>query len=382
MAEGLAKKMTVIQLLPALEGGGVERGVVEVVQALTEQSHRAIVVSSGGRLVQEIESLGGEHFTLPIHKKSVTTFATIRPLQRLVRETQANILHARSRVPAWVGYLAWRTMKKSSRPAWLTTVHGLHSVSLYSKIMTSGQRVEVVSYTVRDYVLEHYPKTDPNKLALNHRGVDRADFTYGYQPSPDWLEQWSRDYPQLRDQFVITLAGRITRLKGHHDLINAVQNLRDRGVPAHGLIVGGEDPRRLGYAQELREAVATKGLDDAITFTGHRSDMRDILAVSGAVVSLSTKPESFGRSVLEAVRLGRPVVGYDHGGVGEVLAAVYPEGRTPLNDPTALADRLFRIANEEVNLPQPSNQFLLSDMLDRSIAMYEQAVQLRDGNRS
>lgn len=363
--------MTVIQLLPALEAGGVERGVVEVAQALVERGHRAIVVSSGGRQAEHVEALGGEHVTMPIHRKSLMTLRCVRTLRKLVRDTNADVLHARSRVPAWVGYLAWRSMPKASRPAWVTTVHGLNSVGFYSRIMTTGQRVEVVSQTVRDYVLSNYPKVDPEKLVLNHRGVDPGDFTYGYQPNADWLARWHAEYPQLNGAFVITLAGRITRLKGHHDLINAVATLQRRGINAHGLIVGDEDPRRLAYAKELRQAVTQRGLDAYITFTGHRPDIKDVLAVSGAVVSLSTKPESFGRSVLEAVRLGRPVVGYDHGGVGEVLATVYPDGRVPLSNANALADRLAAIATGKTRPPQPTDAFPLSAMLDRSIALYE-----------
>lgn len=375
MDEGVtATRMTVIQLLPGLEAGGVERGVVEVVGALAARGHRAIVVSSGGRLVKEIQSLGGEHVSLPIHKKSPMTLGTIRPLRRLIQETGATVVHARSRVPAWVGSLALRRIRADQRPAWVTSVHGLHSVSRYSRIMTTGQRVEVVSETIRKYVLDNYPGTEPDKLVLNHRGVDPSGFPHGYQPDADWLAQFGKDYPQLGGQFVVSLAGRITRLKGHHDLIRAVGKLRERGIEAHGLIVGDEDPRRLAYAQELHDAVAAQGLSDHVTFTGHRSDIREVLAVSNAVVSLSTKPESFGRSVLEAVRLGRPVVGYDHGGVGEVLAQIYPAGLTPLNDAEALADRLADVAQGKAGPPGPIDHFLLSDMLDRTVAIYEDAA--------
>eukprot|EP00752_Nemacystus_decipiens_P013708 g12161.t1 len=358
-------------------GRGVQslRGVVEVVGALVEQGHRAIVVSSGGRLVDQIISLGGEHVERPIHKKSPMTLRHIGAIRRLCASTQADVLHARSRVPAWLGYLAWRGMPKRQRPAWVTTVHGLYSVSAYSKIMASGQQVEVVSNTVRDYVLNNYPSTNPDKLFLNHRGVDPSDFPYGYQPSQAWRENWEKQYPELKDKFVITLAGRITRLKGHHDLFDAVQHLQLQGVNAHALIVGSEDPRRLAYAKELRESVVSKGLSEHVTFTGHRSDIKEVIAVSDAVVSLSTKPESFGRSVLEAVRLGRPVVGYDHGGVGEILGEVYPEGRTPLRDSDSLVDRLAQVASGSVAPPGPiGDAFLLSDMLDRTIAMYREAA--------
>ncbi|MEM9348000.1 MAG: glycosyltransferase family 4 protein [Planctomycetota bacterium] len=367
-----------MQLLPGLESGGVERGAVEVNQALCERRMSSTVVSSGGRLVQAIEASGGEHVTMPIHRKSPATLLQVRALRRLIQARRVDVLHARSRVPAWVAYLAWRKLPASKRPAFITTVHGLYSVSRYSRIMTAGERVEVVSETVRQYVLNNYPGTDEAKLVLNHRGVDPAQFPHGYQPGADWLIAWRKAYPELEGKFVITLAGRITRLKGHHDLIAAVSHLRDNGIDAHALIVGDEDPRRLAYAKELRQAVAQRGLGDHVTFTGHRSDIKEVLAVSDAIVSLSTKPESFGRSVLEAVRRGRPVVGYNHGGVGEVLGEVYPDGQTPLKDGVKLVDRLAKIARGELPPPQPiGDKFLLGDMLDRTIVMYQEASSCR-----
>ena len=363
--------MKVMQLLPGLDSGGVERGTVEVNQALCERGINSIVVSSGGRLVESLQAHGGEHITLPIHRKSLVTLLQVRSLRRLICERGVDVLHARSRVPAWVAYLAWRKMPPKSRPVFITTIHGLYSVNWYSKIMTAGQRVEVVSNTASKYALRNYPGTDPGKLILNHRGVDPEAFVHGYQPSQDWLTTWQHDYPGMSGKFVIALAGRITRLKGHHELIEAVGQLRSGGIDAHALIVGDEDPRRLKYAEELRQSIARLGLNKHVTFTGHRSDIKEVLAVSSAVVSLSTKPESFGRSVLEAVRLGRPVVGYDHGGVGEVLSQAYPQGLIPLGDAAALADRLSQIATGHAAPPGPiGDLFLLSDMLDRTLAMY------------
>lgn len=367
--------MNVMQLLPSLESGGVERGTIEVSQELCRRGMKSTVVSSGGRLLESLTAHGGEHIEMPIHRKSLATLLQVRALRRLISERKVDVLHARSRVPAWVAYWAWRKMPTRDRPVFITTIHGLYSVSRYSKIMTAGQRVEVVSNTVREYALTSYPGTDPGKLVLNHRGVDPIQFPHGYQPTQAWLAQWQQAYPSLAGKFVITLAGRITRLKGHHQLIDAVGQLRRKGVDAHALIVGDEDPRRLKYAEELRQAVVSQGLADHVTFTGHRSDIKEVLAISSAVVSLSTKPESFGRSVLEAVRLGRPVVGYDHGGVGEVLSEVYPEGRTPLKDTKELVNRLAQIARGEVVPPNPiGDKFLLSDMLDRTISMYQDAV--------
>lgn len=123
----------------------------------------------------------------------------------------------------------------------------------------------------------------------------------------------------------MTLPGRMTRLKGHEDFIELMKRLTESGLPVWGLVVGGEDRRRKAYAEEIKQCARQAGLDNLI-FTGHRSDLREIFAVSNVVLSLSTQPESFGRTVLEALSLGVPVVGYDHGGVGEILNSLFPEG--------------------------------------------------------
>ncbi len=365
-------RLTVVQTLPALHAGGVERGTVEVAGALVERGHRAVVVSAGGRMTAELEALGAEHVTMPIHAKSPATLRVIRPLRSLLRDLDADILHARSRVPAWVSYLARRRMPPDSRPHFVTSVHGLYSVNRWSAIMTRGEVVEAVSYAARDYILANYPRVPESRIRVVHRGVDPADFPHGFTPSAAWLERWRRELPSLDGRGLITMIGRITRLKGHAEFIGLIAQLRDAGTPVHGVIVGGEDPRRAGYARELRELIRLKNLEHHIIFTGHRDDAREIAAISDVVMSLSTTPESFGRSVLEALRLGTPVLGWDHGGVGEVLAVVHPGGAVPLGDTAELARRAAGLLARPKSLVPPTAHFTKREMLDRTIALYEE----------
>ena len=204
--------------------------------------------------------------------------------------------------------------------------------------------------------------------------MDPALCPHGYRPPDRWTQEWRLRYPHLRDKFVVVLAGRLTRLKGHHDLLDLLERRAPPELPLHGLIVGGEDPKRTAYAAELRDAVQQRGLSDRVTFTGHRDDLRDILASSDAALSLSTKPESFGRAVLESVALGVPTFGYDHGGVGEVLARVYPPGRIPKGDLDTLADALHALARGDIAAPADDptlGGFTLQAMLDRTLTMYE-----------
>lgn len=363
-------RLSVAQLLPALDGGGVERGTLEVARELVRQGHRSAVISAGGRLVPELLRDGSEHLTWPLGAKSPRTLRWIWPLRRWLAEQRIDILHARSRLPAWIGWLAWRGMDPLTRPRFVTTVHGLYSVSRYSAVMTRGERVIAVSETVRAYLQRHYPQLPAERVRVIHRGVDSRAFPYGYRPSSDWLADWYRRFPQLREGSVLTLPGRLSRLKGHEDFIELIARLRARGLSVRGLVVGGPEPRRQRYADGLREIVRSRGLGDVVLFAGHRGDMREVYAVSTVVLSLSAKPESFGRTVLEALSLGVPVIGYDHGGVGEILGRIYPAGSVPAGDLDTLTARVVEWLSAAPPVP-PDPGFPLQRMLDETLALYE-----------
>lgn len=277
-------------------------------------------------------------------------------------------------MPAWVCWLAWRKMNPLTRPRLVSTVHGLHSVSRYSEIVTCGERVIVVSEAVRRYVSENYPRCDTGKLRLIYRGINPREYPRDHRPHSEWLAQWYAGFPQLLDKRVITLAGRLTRLKGHHDFLRLIARLKAQGLPVHGLVVGGEDPKRLAYAKEIYQQTEALGLAGDISFTGHRSDLRDIYAVSDVILSLSTQPESFGRTVLEPLSEGRPVVGYAHGGVAEILDALYPQGAVPVGDIDGAAERITRIVDGNMPPPAPNHRFLLDTMTGETIELYRELL--------
>jgi len=356
-------------MLPALESGGVEKGTLEVGRYLAGHGHRSIVISAGGRMVAQLEREGSEHLKWPVGAKRLTTLRYIWKVREFLARERPDILHLRSRLPAWIGYWAWQGLPQESRPHLVTTVHGLYSVNRYSAIMTRGERVIAVSNTVRDYILTNYPLADPARIKVIHRGVDPAEFPHGYQPSPEWLAQWRAQYPQLQGKYVITLPGRLTRWKGQEDFIRIIAGLKQRGLPVHGVIVGDAHPRKQYFAVELRAQVRAAGLENDITFTGHRGDLREIMAVSDVVLSLSTDPEAFGRTTLEALSLGVPVAGYNHGGVGEQLAAILPEGCIPVGDAGYAAELVQRWLSEPPQVPQ-TQLFTLERMLNDTLNVY------------
>lgn len=359
--------MTVLQLLPALDGGGVERGTLEVAAALTRAGHRSLVISRGGRLVAALERSGSMHFRWAIGRKSPLTLALVPALRRLLREQCVDILHARSRVPAWVAWLAWRGMPNTARPAFVTTVHGLYSVNRYSAVMVRGERIIAVSDVVRDYIARHYPETDIGRVQVIHRGVDPNAYPHGYRPPRAWLTDWQRAHPELAGKRILTLAGRLSPGKGHHDLIELLAALGDRGYPAHGLAVG--DPRNPKDPYPARLAAAAARRDVALTILGHRRDLREIMAISDLVVAPSRHPESFGRTVLEALSLGVPTIGYDHGGVGEILRECYPAGRVANGDIAALTATASELLARPIAVAA-GNPFTLERMLKLTLALY------------
>jgi glycosyltransferase involved in cell wall biosynthesis len=362
-------KLTVVQVLPALESGGVERGTLEVGKYLVEHGHRSIVVSAGGRMVEQLLREGSEHVTWDIGRKSLWTLRLIPRLRRFLRENKVNVLHARSRMPAWFCYLAWKGMDPRTRPHFVTTVHGMYSVNAYSAVMTKGEAVIAVSETIRDYIRQNYPTPPPDSIAVIPRGIDRTAYPYGYSPPQEWLIPWREAFPELAGKRVLLLPGRITRLKGHEDFLKLVATLVSAGHQVHGLIVGGADPRKRAYLSELETLARTLGIGHAITFTGQRSDLREIMAVSDIVLSLSTQPESFGRTVLEAMSLGVPVIGYDHGGVGEQLRLMLPEGRIHVRDEAALASKVADWLKSPPDIPR-EHPYTLQGMLDATLATY------------
>lgn len=366
--------MKIVQILPELNAGGVERGTLEIAAHLVHEGHDAIVVSNGGRLVGELESSGARHVAMPVHRKSLATLFQVRAMRKFLTQEKPDIVHIRSRVPGWVTWLAWRGMNPASRPRLVSTVHGFYSINFYSAIMTKGERVIAVSNCIQDYILENYPQTPKGKTRVIPRGIEPRDYRADYQPPADWLVGWDSEHPTLAGKCVLLLPGRITRLKGHEDFFSLIAALKAGGIPVHGLVAGDTHAKKRDYMDELRSSVKRLGIEAALTFLGHRTDIREVMAVSDIIMALSQQPESFGRTVLEALALGKRVVGYDCGGVGELLGLLFPEGRVPLGNCTRLLEVTRTVIQD---LPRPlavGDPFTLEAMCRSTEAVYRELV--------
>ncbi len=370
------RRLTVVQMIPALDSGGAERSTLEIGRALVAAGHWSLVISSGGRLVEQLRAEGSEHVPLDLGRKSLRTLQHVAPLKRLLTELKPDVVHARSRLPAWMAQLALRGLQP--QPHFVTTVHGLNSPGVYSGVMVRGERVIVVSQTVRDYVLAHYPRLDRSRIRVIPRGIDREAFPYGHRADEAWRSAFFAEYPALAGAPLLTLPGRGTRLKGHAEAIELVAALKSRGIATRLLLLGVVETGREAYLAELRDLAAARGVADAVVMAPPRSDVRDVYAISDLVLQLSTQPEAFGRTVIEALALCRPVLGYAHGGVGELLAELYPAGRVPAGDRERLVERaaeLLRLAPPIA----PLASYRLDDMQRATLELYaELAAAPRD----
>ncbi|RRJ96351.1 glycosyltransferase [Opitutaceae bacterium TAV4] len=362
--------MKILQILPELNSGGVECVTLELAEHLARNGHEALVVSNGGRLVPDLEAKGGRHIAMPVHRKRLSSLLQVRPLRHLFERERPDVVHIHSRVPGWLAWFAWRRMLPATRPRLVSTVHGFYSVNAYSAIMTRGERVIAVSECTRDYITKNYPRTPTERICVIPHGIDLEKYPRDYWPSAKWLQAWRAQYPELAGRIVLVLPGRITRLKGHEAFFDLLAALRREGVPAHGLIVGDVHPKKRAYLCELQQKVQSGGLDKFVTFTGHRPDLREIMAVSNVIYSLSVQPESFGLTTLEAAALGRPVIGWDHGGVTELLRKLYPEGLVPLGDASALLNAT-RAVLRGASAPKPiSHPWTRAAMCETTLATW------------
>lgn len=376
----MSRPLTVVQLLPELNVGGVERGTLQIARALVDAGHRALVISGGGRLVPELLASGAEHITLGVGEKRLGSLRIVSVLRRLFAGEDIDIVHARSRLPAWLARLALGRRQPDSGPAWVTTVHGPYTVNRYSRIMTSGDRVIAISEFIHDYIRRHYPAVEPARIVVIPRGVERERYLPGYMPNAAWRAAFFAAHPLLTGKRLLTLPARLTRWKGQLDFLALLARLRAEGLPVHGLLAGAAHPRKQDYARLLRQRVNELGLIDDVTFLGETNELREVLAISDLVYSLTNEPEAFGRTTIEALSLGVPVIGYAHGGTQEILQRVFAAGLVPPGDIAEAAARTRALLAARPAVPS-EHPYTVDNMAAATLALYETLAAARRSAR-
>ena len=351
--------MKILQILPALGTGGVERGTIEVAQALAAAGIPNAVASAGGPRVADLVALGVSHFTLPLDTKNPFTIRrNAARLADLARREGFTLMHARSRAPAWSAYWASRRADVT----FLTTFHGVYGTSPrflkipYNRVMTKGAKVIAVSNFVKRHVIETYGVPE-EKVVRIHRGADTRTF----RPDAVSPEQAAARRAALGfapDVPVVTLPGRLTRWKGQTILLDALARMRHREL---GCLIVGSDQGRTDYSAELKAMAARLPPETKVVFLEHADDMPCIYALSDIVVNASSaQPEAFGRVIPEAQAMGIVTIGTAHGGACETIDDGVTGFLVPPGDIDALAAKL----DEVLDLPADRKAAIRAAALD------------------
>ena len=353
-----------------MEQGGVERGVVEMNRVIVAEGWQNVVVSAGGRLAGDIVAAGGRHVRLDVKSKNpLTYFSRAAKLRRLLQDERPDVVCVHSRVPAWLFLRANRSLGIP----WISFAHGANSISRYSKVMTYGDLVVTPSRYIADYLESAYG-LDEGKIRVIPRAIDHEKFDTSRLDAPFMAAkkaEWGLD-----GKYVVMGLGRITQLKGYDTLIRATAITAEHVPNIRTVIVGEAEELRRDVERDLRALVAELGLADKVVFAGNQTKVAECLSLADVVVSSNTrKPEAFGRSMAEALAMGRPVVAAAFGGALEIVE----DGvNGALVDPGAgaegFADAVVRVSRMEFgDLRTPAlEKFAFEKMAASSLAVYRE----------
>ena len=357
--------MKVLQVLPALELGGVERGTVDLVKALKTKGVSSVVVSSGGSLVSILQKEGVPHYTLPVHRKSILTLSLAPRLVEIIQKERVDLVHARSRVPAWV---AWFAAREAGVP-FVTTCHGYYSNHPLSRVMGWGKRVIVPSHVIARHMIEDFG-VRPDRIVLIPRGVDLSEF-------PFHPKKYEGPPPKV---FRILNIGRFSPIKGQIEFLRAVHHVRERGIPLEVSLVGSEGAGKTRYTREIENSIRQLGLEKVVRLLGARRDIPELLKEADLLVLSSLVPESFGRVLIEAGATGTACVATSLGGVLDILEDGREGLLVPPRDEAAMAQAMTRLLQNRAEAREMAHrfrekverEFSLGEMTEKTLQVYRQ----------
>ena len=361
---GEPKRRVILQVLPALVTGGVERGTVDIAGAVAAHGWESLVASSGGPMVVELERAGVEHITLPLRSKNpLALHRNAGDLAQLIYDRGVDIVHARSRAPAWSAMTACRRVGRHL----VTTYHGTYNAQnpfkrWYNSVMARGEKVIAISDFIAEHLRSRY-NIPPSRVVIIHRGVD-VDLFDPARTSAERIIQLAKAWRLPDGVPVVMLPGRLTRWKGQGVLIEALAALGRDDIRC---ILVGSDQGRAHYRRELEGVIARHGLTNIVHIVDHCRDMPAAYMLSDVVISASTDPEAFGRVAAEAQAMGRPIVATDHGGARETVVP----GKTGWLVPAGRAAPLAAAISEALALDPAARDALARDAREHVCANFD-----------
>ncbi len=369
--------ITVVQMLPELEGGGVERGTLEMGKHLSKNNHRSIVISGGGRLEKQLNDEQSQHIKWPVGSKSPLSLIYVLPLRKLLKKGRIDVLHLRSRMPAWVGYLAWKSLSKKQRPLLITSFHGFYSINYYSAIMTKGDAVIAVSEGIRRHISENY--NAQGEVNLIFRGVDEEIFDPAIV-SEDRRDSLRKKWKLQPDVPVIMLPGRLSRLKGQEVFLKSLVFLKSTIFQA---VLVGDVLENPGFVRELNETIKKNKMQDKVRLVGHCDDMPAGLSLADIVLSASSsEPEAFGRTTVEAMAMAKPVIATAHGGSLETVVDGETGWLIKPSDPEDMAQKIDAALSDKEQLQKfgfarkkrVRENFTTHSMCSQTLSLYKRLL--------
>ncbi len=326
--------MKVMQILPRMNIGGVERGVVDLVKYYQEKKLASgedienIVVSAGGRLADELKACGVTHYKLPVHKKSFFSLFLIPRLRKIIEKENIDIVHGRSRVPGWIGFFASR----QSRASFITTAHGVYKNRFFSEVMGWGKFVICPSKVVARHMKNNFGVSD-EKISIIERWVDLDKFNFS-------------DYQKRKGKNAIVSVGRISASKGYEYLIQSFKKIVRFNPYLKLKIVGSADRSKAKYLNYLKTLVSRYSLNYNVEFVGFVADVEKILDDARILIAPSVIEESFGRVIVEAFACGVPVIATKVGGFQEIVE----DGKDGLlvepRSPESISDAILKLLKD------------------------------------
>ena len=306
---------------------------------------------------------------MPVHIKRFKTLKLAKELYEVILDVNPDIIHVRSRMPAWVTYHALKEFK-NNKPVHVSTFHGLYSFPIYSKVMANVDHIISISNTVEDYIKTTY-KVPDEKITVIPRGCDLSEFNQ--EPlDQSWKDEWYKEFPQTLNKKIIMLPARITKWKGVDDFINLINLINDESI--HAIVVGPVSKSKQKFFKKLQSKVQKLNLETKITFCGSRSDIVNVYKFADIVYNLSKTPEPFGRTTIEAASVGTKIMGWDHGGTKEILSELFPDGLVKLEDIQALKEKTLELLSDDDKKPKP-NTFTSERMINSTLEVYRSLLE-------